>query len=1144
MGAESPQSDADLLHAVRAGDATAYRELHDRHVAAARSLARQLVRGEAEADDVVAESFTKILDLVGRGGGPSAGFRTYLLTVVRRTVCDRTRVADGQIALGGIERQAATGGIERQVILGGIEGQAVIGGTEQQPAVAKAEGQAAVSRTVRQVTTSGGEDQPVIGGTERRAAVGGAGGQAAVGGAEWQAAMGGIEQVDPGVPFIDPALIGLERSLIAKAFLSLPERWRAVLWHTEVEHLPPADVAPLLGLSANGVTDLARRALAGLRQAYLQTHLAAPPPHTCRLALGRMSRYVRGVLARRDSKAVDEHVSGCPECRAVLLELTDVSRGLRVIIGPLITGPVFAGYAAALAKERTSSDGPDGLPGALGRLGRAPGRLLGRARWASGQGSGREAGQASGQGSGRVDGQVSDRARRVAVNMLGRVWQAPGPVFGWVWRASGQVLSRMRRAPRCAFGQLWRLPRYVLSCVRGLARPALGWVLGVPRHVFGWVRRVPTYAQAAVAGGTAAAVAAAAAFTLVSAEEPMPRPVAKPVASAGPPPVRPADKPTRVPPGRPDTPSAARGHRARLHATIGVLGALVRDQPGIIGLRLRNSGNAPTAELTATVDLPAGVTLIPSGDNRPGTAAGVTLTRPHDSDHGAAPIQPGGYKRSVAAGEMPIQQGAYEHSAAAGGAPIQPGGYGHGAAVVTPVGTLDGWTCRPAGHGAVCARGPLEARRRTAVFLRVQVAAQAPQGDGPAVRITSGSLRIGARSAAGVRREGMPARFATDGQVTVRAVGNSLLSCPLERDGCAEARRREGDRRDDELWPMAVVDGDGVPDTYASSGATLRLPPGGRVVWAGLYWSASGENTGPIRLRPPGRRRYLFIRPEQVTVRELPSGPAYQAFADVTGLVGSVRQEGTWWAADPPMGEGVAQHAGWSLVVIATDPTEPYGHAVVLDTPTVIGGEAGQARIPLDGLVAAPELARGPGRPRENVAPAAVPARSLRDGATSPAAASVRSGQKGVTPGALSARSPGKRVAPGALSARSPRKRVAPAAVRAGVPRRRPASGGSSRRVSSGGLVPARIEVVTWGGDADLDGDRLSLGAGPLAPVGGDRDADNVFDGSSNGAKGMTFGVDVDTFGGELGHDPALAIDTRKDVVLFAIAAVSVRARS
>jgi len=42
-------------------------------------LARQLVRGQAEADDVVAETFAKILDLLRRGGGPEGAFRPYLL---------------------------------------------------------------------------------------------------------------------------------------------------------------------------------------------------------------------------------------------------------------------------------------------------------------------------------------------------------------------------------------------------------------------------------------------------------------------------------------------------------------------------------------------------------------------------------------------------------------------------------------------------------------------------------------------------------------------------------------------------------------------------------------------------------------------------------------------------------------------------------------------------------------------------------------------------------------------------------------------------------------------------------------------------------------------------------------------------------
>jgi DNA-directed RNA polymerase specialized sigma24 family protein len=60
-------------------------------VPAARSLARQLVRNRAEADDVVAETFAKILDLLHRGGGPDDAFRPYLLTAVRRAAYDRHR---------------------------------------------------------------------------------------------------------------------------------------------------------------------------------------------------------------------------------------------------------------------------------------------------------------------------------------------------------------------------------------------------------------------------------------------------------------------------------------------------------------------------------------------------------------------------------------------------------------------------------------------------------------------------------------------------------------------------------------------------------------------------------------------------------------------------------------------------------------------------------------------------------------------------------------------------------------------------------------------------------------------------------------------------------------------------------------------
>ncbi|TMS00036.1 sigma-70 family RNA polymerase sigma factor [Nonomuraea basaltis] len=775
MGVESPQSDADLLRAVKEGIAAAYGQLYERHVAAARALARQLVRG-TEADDVVAEAFTKILDLVGRGKGPDAAFRTYLLTVVRRTVHDRSRIESRQVATGE------------------------------------------------------------------------------------------IEEYDPGVPFVDPALVGLEKSLIARAYLSLPERWRAVLWHTEVEKSRPAGVAPLLGLSVNGVAALAYRAREGLRQAYLQIHLGEQPQHECRPVLGKMGAYVRGGLARRDSKAVDEHVNGCEECHGVLLELTDVNRGLRVMVGPLIAGPLFGGYAAALAKSAT---------------GGGAGRLL-------------------------------------------------------------RVAGRLRRAPR--------------------------------------------HQQAAIAGGAAVAVAA---LLLISEEGPATKrpataPIAQPPASVRPaqPQPQPSEVPVRVPP---PVKTAKPLDSARLRATIEPLGALVRAQPGIVRIRLRNYGDAPSEELAALVDLPPGVALIPT---------------------------------------------ARHHQTA------RPG----------PVGTVDGWACRPVGGGARCAREPLGAGQGTAVFLRVLVAGEAPEGAGPAVRVEAGSLRVRARAEEGVRATGAPARFATEGRVTVRAIGNALLSCPEERVGCPQARRRQGDQRDNDLWPMAALDRDDVPDTAASSAARLSLPKSSRVVWAGLYWSASGERAGPIKIRPPGRRKYETVRPGHVAVRELPAGPVYQAFADVSGLVAGVRRNGMWWAADAPLEEGVARHAGWSLVLIVSDPAEPYSQAVVLDTATVVGGADRRVRIPIGGLT--------------------------------PAAA------------------------------------------------------------------PARVELVTWEGDADLEGDKVSLGTGALTPVGGGRHRANVFDGSSSGVAEMTFGADIDTVGAELGADPGLTIATDKDVVLFGVAALSVRARS
>ncbi|MEU4578606.1 sigma-70 family RNA polymerase sigma factor [Nonomuraea sp. NPDC023979] len=780
MSAETSQSDAELIQAVRGGDATAYGRLYERHVAAARVLARRLVPDD-EAEDVVAEAFTRVLDVMGRGDGPEAAFRTHLLTVVRRTADHRTRLSTG-------------------------------------PETA--------------------DDEPV-------------------------------------------------RAPAAVAYQSLPERWRAVLWHVEVEGARPAEVAPLLGLSANGAAALAYRAREGLRQAYLQTRLTASPPLECRPVLGKLGAYVKGGLTRRESKPVDEHVRGCDACRTVLAELTDVRRALRTVVAPLLLGPAAGGYVAAM---------------------------------------------------------------------------------------SSPVRLRVRRT-------------------------------------LAWVRALPGRQHVVVATGALTVMAVAAAFALVSADRPDTAPVSQPLpiepSHAEPPSSRPRPAPpsrvpappSRVPARESAGPPAGTPAKARLTATISAMGALVRDRPGIVAMRLRNTGKKATAPVYAAIDLPPGVTPVPPGA-RPSGVTSSTRTSP--ATHGRA----------------------------------------------APVGAVDGWSCRLAGRGVRCARRPLGAGEATAVFLRVQVASAAPGGEGPTLRVEAGPLRARAESAAGVRASGAPARFAADGKVAVRATGNSFVDCPDGHDDCAMARRRHGDQRDNDLWPMRPQDQDDEPDTPVSSAARLALPKGARAVWAGLYWSAGAPEAGepqevaPVRLRAPGRKRYVEIRPTHVDWAELPSGPAYQAFAEVTSLVNAVNRSGTWWAAAPRA--DLPGHAGWSLVVVVSAPDVPYSRAVVLDSAAVVGGEHDLVRMPLGGL----------GR----------------------------------------------------------------------------------------GAADARAQVVVWEGDADLKGDKVSLGTGPLTPSGGDRDRDNVFDGSSGGAGGMTFGVDVDTITGRLGSRPWVSIASERDAVMFGVAAVSVRA--
>jgi len=157
------------------------------------------------------------------------------------------------------------------------------------------------------------------------------------------------------VPFSDTAVQGLERTMAARAFARLPERWQAVLWHTEIEQQSPAEVAPLLGLTPNGVSALAYRAREGLRQAYLQVHLAETTADRCRATADRLGAWTRDGLSKRERTQVETHLDECERCRALAAELADVNGAIRSIVAPLVLGGAALGYLAAVGGAKASA---------------------------------------------------------------------------------------------------------------------------------------------------------------------------------------------------------------------------------------------------------------------------------------------------------------------------------------------------------------------------------------------------------------------------------------------------------------------------------------------------------------------------------------------------------------------------------------------------------------------------------------------------------------------------------------------------------------------------------------------------------------------------------------------------------------------
>jgi DNA-directed RNA polymerase specialized sigma24 family protein len=123
--------------------------------------------------------------------------------------------------------------------------------------------------------------------------------------------------------------------IVSAAFRSLPERWRSVLWLIEVQGIDPEISAAVLGVSGNGLAQLAVRSRAGLRERYLQAHRQARLADGCRPVVEHLAAYVTGETTPHDAARIDSHLDGCVECKQRLLDLEDLAAMLRSIAVPI-----------------------------------------------------------------------------------------------------------------------------------------------------------------------------------------------------------------------------------------------------------------------------------------------------------------------------------------------------------------------------------------------------------------------------------------------------------------------------------------------------------------------------------------------------------------------------------------------------------------------------------------------------------------------------------------------------------------------------------------------------------------------------------------------------------------------------------------
>ena len=158
--------------------------------------------------------------------------------------------------------------------------------------------------------------------------------------------------------------------------------------------------------------------------------------------------------------------------------------------------------------------------------------------------------------------------------------------------------------------------------------------------------------------------------------------------------------------------------------------------------------------------------------------------------------------------------------------------------------------------------------------------------------------------------------------------------CNTARQATTQTPNAQGDgNNDNNAWPMQNINVDPTDKNFNSSTATVTLPTGSAVLFAGLFWSAremSGGGTGSADATPPFNQMklegptggYVPITASEFSQTDSGHGTGYGAYANVTDMVQRLGQ-GTWTGANVSAATGLDRFAGWSLVIAYQNPADP-----------------------------------------------------------------------------------------------------------------------------------------------------------------------------------------------------------------------------